>query len=161
MITTFIGDDMERSEAARQWLRTYTTGRPCKNGHNTYRYTQSGTCSQCVNNTVTRPDDQSFCILKVRVWKRDVDQVNAAMHLAMMLRIPGITMNEITNRGKYTRIIGTSAILHYLAHKDDVVALTKYAADLFKASKAPLDMSIVEERHKKASISNPLPEWKP
>ena len=116
MIITFIGDDMERSEAVKQWLPTYTTGRPCKNGHNTYRYTQSGTCSQCVNNTVIRPEDQSFCVLKVRVWKRDVEQVNAAMHFAMMLRMPNITMNEVTHRGKYTGIIGTSAILHYLVH---------------------------------------------
>ncbi len=152
---------MERSEAAKQWLPTYTTGRPCKNGHNTYRYTQSGTCSKCVNNTVTRPTDQSFCILKVRVWKRDVEQVNAAMYFAMMLRRPDITMSEVTHRGKYTGIIGTSAILHYLVHKDDTESLSKYAADLFNASKAPLDISIVEERYKKAAISNPLPEWKP
>lgn len=152
---------MERSEALKDWLPTYTTGRPCKNGHNTYRYTQSGTCSQCVNNTVTRPDDQSFCILKVRVWKRDVDRVNAAMHFAMMLRIPGITLNEVTHRGKYTGIVRTSAILHYLVHKDDYDSLSKYAASLFNESKAPLDMSIVEERHKKAVITKPLPEWKP
>jgi hypothetical protein len=143
------------------WLPTYTTGRPCKNGHYAYRYTQSGTCSKCVNNTVTKPEDDDLSVLKVRVWKRDVDQVNAAMYFAMMLRRPGITMSKVTHRGKFTKTVGTSAMLHYLVHKDDITALTKYAADLFKASKAPLDMSMVEERHKKAAISNPFPEWKP
>lgn len=152
---------MERSEAAKQWLPTYTTGRPCKNGHNTYRYTQSGTCSQCVNKAIIKPEDKDFSVLKVRVYKRDVDQLNAAMYFAMMLRRPSITMNEVTHRGKYTSIIGTSAVLHYLVHNDDITALTKYAADLLKASKASLDMSQVEERHKKAAIPKPFPEWKP
>jgi len=152
---------MERPEALKLWLPTYITGRPCKNGHYAYRYTQSGSCSKCVNNTITKPYDDELSVLKVRVWKQDVDKVNAAMHLAMALRRPGITMSKVTHRGKFTKPVGTSAILHYLVHKDDKDSLAKYAANLFNESKAPLDMSIVEERHKKAAIPTPLPEWKP
>lgn len=53
---------MERKDAYAQQLRTYDTGRPCRNGHLTYRYTISGSCSECVkiSNTnrgsIPRPD---------------------------------------------------------------------------------------------------------
>lgn len=40
---------MERIEALKLGLTTFDTGRPCKNGHMTYRYTLSGSCSQCIN----------------------------------------------------------------------------------------------------------------
>lgn len=40
---------MERLEAANLGLPTYTTGRPCKNGHLSYRYTKSGACSGCIS----------------------------------------------------------------------------------------------------------------
>jgi len=39
---------MERADAKRHGLNTYETGRECKNGHLTYRYTQSGSCSACI-----------------------------------------------------------------------------------------------------------------
>lgn len=160
-IINYIGYYMERPEAMKLWLPTYTTGRPCKNGHYAHRYTQSGTCSKCVNNTITKPEDADLSVLKVRVWQRDIDKVNGAMYLAMVLRRPGITMSKVTHRGKFTKAVGTSAMLHYLVHKDDIESLSKYAAKLFNDSKAPLDMSIVEERHKIAAIPKPLPEWKP
>lgn len=38
---------MERSEAIDQRLERYTTGRPCKSGHFSPRYTISGVCLAC------------------------------------------------------------------------------------------------------------------
>lgn len=38
---------MEREEAFRAGLRTYNTGRPCKNGHEPVRYTKTGICVGC------------------------------------------------------------------------------------------------------------------
>lgn len=39
---------MSRKEAAEAGKGKYFTGKPCKNGHVSYRYTQSGTCVDCV-----------------------------------------------------------------------------------------------------------------
>ena len=39
---------MERSEALRLGLSKYRTGRPCANGHEGERYTQSGNCCVCL-----------------------------------------------------------------------------------------------------------------
>lgn len=40
---------LERKLAISLGLNTYYTGRVCKNGHLSYRYTESGTCSECIN----------------------------------------------------------------------------------------------------------------
>ena len=36
-----------RQQAKDEGKNTYETGRPCKKGHNTYRYTATGNCSTC------------------------------------------------------------------------------------------------------------------
>jgi hypothetical protein len=38
---------MTRSDALRDGLHTFSTGRPCRRGHTGPRYTSSGTCVQC------------------------------------------------------------------------------------------------------------------
>jgi hypothetical protein len=38
-----------RSEAKKNGASQYFTNLPCRNGHITYRYTQSGSCSACIN----------------------------------------------------------------------------------------------------------------
>ena len=48
---------MERPEAIRLGHNTYETGRECKNGHLTYRYTQSGTCAGCISDSQGRISD--------------------------------------------------------------------------------------------------------
>jgi hypothetical protein len=36
-----------RKEAAEKGLLKYNTGRACQRGHTSYRYTKTGTCSEC------------------------------------------------------------------------------------------------------------------
>lgn len=43
---------MERNEAFAAGQLTYTTGRPCKHGHTSPRYTKSGICQQCNRDNV-------------------------------------------------------------------------------------------------------------
>lgn len=38
-----------RKQAILDLENIYFTGKPCKNGHITYRYVQSGTCADCIN----------------------------------------------------------------------------------------------------------------
>lgn len=40
---------MDRSVAKELGASTFYTGKLCANGHLSYRYTQSGTCSECIN----------------------------------------------------------------------------------------------------------------
>lgn len=40
---------MDRKTARINGERTFSTGKPCKWGHTTYRYTISGSCSACIN----------------------------------------------------------------------------------------------------------------
>ena len=40
---------MERKEAAELGLKKYNTGRMCANGHNSDRYTGTGSCMGCIN----------------------------------------------------------------------------------------------------------------
>lgn len=51
---------MERKEAQALGFKTYMTGAPCKNGHLAYRYTLSGTCSECVNGTRSNDNPKTF-----------------------------------------------------------------------------------------------------
>jgi hypothetical protein len=51
---------MERKEAKLLGHTTYLTGVPCKNGHVAYRYTMSGSCSQCINGTRKGGDSETF-----------------------------------------------------------------------------------------------------
>ena len=39
---------LTRKEALNQGEKKYYTGRPCKNGHYSLRYSVSGSCEQCV-----------------------------------------------------------------------------------------------------------------
>ena len=45
---------MERKEAAAQGLVKYETGRPCKHGHLSPRYTATGVCVTCSATAVAR-----------------------------------------------------------------------------------------------------------
>lgn len=45
---------MERNEAIDKGLHVYNTGRPCKYGHASIRYTKSGICVQCAKNNTSQ-----------------------------------------------------------------------------------------------------------
>lgn len=45
-----------RDLAAKAGQVTYSTGKPCKNGHSAERYTSSGHCVQCIRQSAGRPE---------------------------------------------------------------------------------------------------------
>lgn len=51
---------MERKEAKMLGLKTYMTGKPCKSGHLTYRYTSTGSCNQCINGIRNGGNSETF-----------------------------------------------------------------------------------------------------
>jgi len=40
-------DVIKRKDAAKAGLKKYCTGKPCANGHLSYRYTTTAACYQC------------------------------------------------------------------------------------------------------------------
>lgn len=151
---------MERPEAIDLNEPTYTTGRPCKHGHYTYRYTQSGTCSECINPKTKKKFD--LIEMKVRVFDVNLVELTTIVHFAAMLRYPNISVSEVTCKGRRTGVSKGSSVRYFKVHKDDYDSLLKLAISMFtKQSSSQFDMSEIIERHKKAVISNPLPEWKP
>jgi len=63
---------ISRSDAKRQGLKRYFTGKPCKRGHLTYRYVACCRCSKCVIEKVARRqvDDPAWTNAKNRKWKK-------------------------------------------------------------------------------------------
>lgn len=58
---------MERKEALALKLKTYDTGRPCINGHLTYRYTSTGSCAMCVNGENKNTKSETFLERATRI----------------------------------------------------------------------------------------------
>jgi hypothetical protein len=45
-------DIISRKDAIKNGLHKYYTGKPCKNGHYSERYTLGSECQACIKNTV-------------------------------------------------------------------------------------------------------------
>lgn len=60
---------ISRKEALNAGLKQYTTGKTCKYGHMSPRYTQSGTCVQCVLDAAR----QNSVIIRASVRERNDD----------------------------------------------------------------------------------------
>lgn len=151
---------MERPEAIDLNEPTYTTGRPCKHGHYAYRYTQSGTCSECINPKTEEKFD--LIEMKVRVFDVNLTELTTIVHFAAMLRYQNISVSEVTCKGRRTGIVQNTSVRYFKVHKDDYDSLLKLSISMFtKQSSSQFDMSEIIERNKKAAVSNPLPEWKP
>lgn len=81
-----------RREAVALGLRTYFTGRPCKNGHIDERLTGGRVCLSCKrdfgrqtykNRAARNPDWAAAKVASIREWKQaNPDRVKAAQHLA-------------------------------------------------------------------------------
>lgn len=51
---------MERKEAKLLGLDKFNTGRPCANGHLSFRYTASGTCAECINGSPIKSNSKTL-----------------------------------------------------------------------------------------------------
>jgi len=135
-----------RADAKRNNQATYFTGRPCKNNHIAYRYTQSGTCSECINGDRKKSTDPEVTerrniraeLVKVPLRAYDVDRDNlaaAAWALAMM-RYPVLTLADIDPRLLPQGVAAGTAMYTMLCHADDVGQLRAIAGDMVKAHRA-------------------------
>lgn len=128
---------MERKEAMERGLYKFETGRPCANGHIAHRYTQSGSCSRCINNgmpldynkeraAVTELLSATTSLIKIYVTKETVDAVKIIVDLYNIQKLPQIPANYINPFPfRLTKIRGDSNTF-----RTQVVVPTEYAEDI-------------------------------
>ena len=68
-------------------LRKFYTGMPCKNGHLTYRYTQSGVCKDCLHPPI------KYKSLQSEVIKAEIKKLESA--LAIVLNFEAINLAKL------------------------------------------------------------------
>ena len=70
---------MERKEALQLGLKTYETGRICRNGHLTYRYASTGACSACVNGESDSENPETFLDMSQKLYVTALTTYNAEL----------------------------------------------------------------------------------
>lgn len=99
---------MERPEAKALGLKIYTTGRPCKNGHLTYRYTQSGTCAACINGERMEISEErkaakdSMVIGKFRIPTKFREEFVDAVWAHAIMREPSVERADVDTNVRTT-----------------------------------------------------------
>lgn len=141
---------LTRPEARARGLKTYYTGRICKNGHDAYRYTQSGTCSDCVkaaNNVDVSVDmnarkaiKDQMVMIKLRGFMEDRDLLAATAYCMAISRAPELMPGDVDPKllpqGKDDA--GT-ALFTFACFSDDIAALRDIANKAIMAR--PFDMA--------------------
>jgi len=145
---------LTRAQAAAKGQSQYFTGKPCKNGHTAYRYTQSGTCSTCIAQATTRARENlaeslkrtppahnprpgssarraaavDLVELRVRAYAgRDVAMLQELAAVLCIQRYPTLTPADVQIRAQPTDAAGGTA-LYRLRVPDSGVALVRETA---------------------------------
>lgn len=130
-------DIIERAEAKAKGLNTYFTGRPCRNGHLTYRYTLSGSCSECINGDRHAPVDPTkparreakaqLVLLRVRAYDGDRDNIAAAAWALAVMRYPVLLPADIDPKLLPSDKTAGTALYAFYCHAEDVAQLREIA----------------------------------
>lgn len=176
-------DIKTRKQAMIDGENTYFTGRPCKHGHMTYRYVQSGSCYDCVNGNRVKEDsptaiarsvrlrevaarfsdktkvENELVIAKFRIF--DVDFLaflDAAWAFAVM-RYPSITHSDIRSKMPPTDNTSRTSLYTLKCHIGDVEALRIIETGMYKAHAFDIGH---DQRLQKALADieiEPVPAW--
>lgn len=129
-----------RKEAAKRGERTYETGRACLNGHITYRYVQSGSCSACVadaakqHRTVAADPRPELPLVQLTVRAHDADiasVVDTAIALVQM-RYPTAARWQVIKHESGSRPIGGMKLYDLNLDERDVAVVRQMAKALFE-----------------------------
>lgn len=137
---------VSRSAAKISGATSYFTGQPCRNGHVAMRYTQSGTCAECIkassSKTVNvdaiarRAFKQQLIQAKFRLFDIDRETFAFAVWSMTAVRCPQILMSDIESKNAgLDRVAGTGMYTYYL-HVDDHAVLFQLALSLTASHRA-------------------------
>lgn len=167
-----------RSEARSRGLSQYFTGIPCRNGHVTYRYTQSGTCSGCIRSysappevlqqrVETRSRIGEMISFRARIHTSDLAFFRSIVIGASQVREPGVRPSDCWRNSVGTGSDNNTAVYTFSCFTEDVENLKQTALQLFKAhcvSFAEIERrkaEILRGLQKEAESENEWPEGDP
>lgn len=166
-------DIIGRREAKEKGFKTYFTGQPCKHGHVTYRYTQSGTCAECINGDHKRVVDPMVAARRAaraelvqgrfRIFDVDRDTFAASVWAMAAMRYPVLGMGDVDPHLIASNRASGTGMHAFYCHPDDVAALRALAADMVKARPANVGMHRQELLRQLDAAANvdTAPEWRP
>lgn len=156
----------ERWEAQRDEKITYFTGRPCKHGHITYRYTLSGSCVKCVMESNSKIPDprrperreakRSLVFTKIRAAHVDRDALNATALAFAVMRHPSLRMADVVSGAKPAFCASGTGLYAYRMPPEDVDAFRALALQMFKA-RFEGKVDIAEARRRAMGIAQSFP----
>lgn len=163
-----------RTEAKILGSKTYATGGECKNGHSSYRYTQSGACAICVraNNLQALDSDEhvrkllireNFGIVRVLIAHSDRKMLAAAAYGLAAMRVPDVRPADVDPRLPPTGDASCGVMLYtFRCHEDDVITMKEIASGTHKAR--PLELHMSAETRLARTLAedvtvDPIPAW--
>lgn len=175
-----------RKQAIADGDNTYFTGKPCKHGHMTYRYTQSSGCYDCINGDRILPNSPSAnarevrltaaaaavrgkeiaknSLVQVKLYSRDADLeiFKATAYAYAVMRYPELSTVDVWPGAIHAQCDG-GALYKVNAHVDDVTALRDFERSLQSAA-APDPYTVAVKLHGEYNASvlmglPPIPDW--
>lgn len=163
-------DIITRQAAKEKGLKTYYTGQACKHGHDSYRYTQSGTCAACIkesNGGVANPDSEARKAAKaamvrvnVRCYEEDREHVAVAVWALAVMRWPFLTQGDVDPKVLPRDKTAGTALYAFHCHEGDIAAVREIAAQSMKSKR--VDVTAARRAAFGAAGDAPVatvPEW--
>lgn len=145
-----------RKIARENNLKSYFTGERCRNGHLSYRYTQSGVCADCLRvgrgspvdkNVITRRQARAnLSTFRFRIPDRDYDLFIASVWAFAAARAPELLLEDVTTDNAPSDCNGGTGLYLVRCHTGDVDALRVVAAGILSTYSA--SFPIAEARAK-------------
>jgi len=137
---------ISRSEARKRGLTQYFTGDPCRNGHRSYRYTQSGSCSSCIRsynqpaeslqnshemNQKRRDNLARLVSFRTRVADCDVGFISEMILASVKAREPGARMADVFKTSPGVKRVEFSGVHQFNCFAEDLTGLRDATVKIF------------------------------
>jgi hypothetical protein len=168
-----------RAEAQALGKRQYFTGKPCRNGHTAYRYTQSGTCSACIAESTagqrrtlaaTLPPERAarrdlvadLVELRLRAYPSDADTLRDMAAALCCARYPTLAAADVTVRVAPVDLTAGTGLYRVRVPDEHVRLMRDTAAALLNAHRVDLSGFHTRQVERAAAFAPPpaaVPEW--
>jgi hypothetical protein len=168
-----------RAEAFAAGRTQYFTGKPCKHGHVTYRYVQSGTCAACISSSTGRSRAEAEHILsvdrqarrdyvvdlaelRVRCYPGDARTVLETAAAMCTAAYPSLTRDDVTVRAAPTDAAGGTMLYRLRVPVQHAQMVRDLAQALLSAHRVDLSGFHEAQAHQAAAMvpaPPALPEW--
>lgn len=168
---------ISRAEAYAAGQSQYFTGKPCKNGHTTYRYVQSGTCSACISSAtvrsraavgqggprqVRRDHVADLAELRVRCYPADARQVLDTAAALCTAVYPTLTREDVAVRAAPTDAAGGTMLYRVRVPLQHAQMVRDLANALLEAHKVDLSAFHAQQAERAVAMvpaAPAAPEW--